>query len=128
MHLFISLLAPEECPAGKTDCAQKNTGPIGFSAGGQVCTTSGKCGIYIIGHSFTRHGVSQIIEVSAVDRSRLTKTLISFLTREHQSNEGVIAFGGQTLIALLNLYVVYQCEFRHTLNYFKFLKLINFVK
>ncbi|KAJ7353942.1 hypothetical protein OS493_031083 [Desmophyllum pertusum] len=33
-------LTPEECPAGKTDCAQKNTGPIGFSAGGQVCTTS----------------------------------------------------------------------------------------
>jgi len=30
-------LAPEECPADKTNCLQASTGPLGFNAQGQVC-------------------------------------------------------------------------------------------
>lgn len=42
---FTLLLAPEECPAGATNCPQMNTDPIGFNAQGQVCKapSPGKC-------------------------------------------------------------------------------------
>ena len=39
---FVFLSAPEECPAGKTNCSLTSTNVAGFDAQGQVCRISGK--------------------------------------------------------------------------------------
>lgn len=35
------VVAPEECPADKTNCSLKTMAPVGFNAQGQVCSFPG---------------------------------------------------------------------------------------